>query len=244
MTKCFLMVCEAEGDFETASGLADRVFEERGPAWLRELLEHRPLAEHRAWVGPDATASFVAWHDLRRVRGALGLRPSVGRFDGAPGARMAVAGRDALAVARELGVDAAWLVHDDDGVEVRPGLEQARATEVFRRPIVLGVPKHEMEAWLLNGFEPASEEERGLVAQVRREVGFDPLVEAHRLDAKHDHDKRSAKRVLEALTRGDRDRRERCSAEPSLERLAARGQESGLASYLEEVETRALPLLT
>jgi hypothetical protein len=52
-----------------------------------------------------------------------------------------------------------------------------------------------------------------------------------------------AKRVLAVLTGDDRDREARCWLETPLETLKERGQSSGLATYLAEIEKRIVPLL-
>jgi hypothetical protein len=63
------------------------------------------------------------------------------------------------------------------------------------------------------------------------------------LTAIHDHDKRSAKRVLKHLVHGDPDREANCWKETPLQILRSRGVQTGLREYLEEVEERLVPLL-
>jgi hypothetical protein len=64
--------------------------------------------------------------------------------------------------------------------------------------------------------------------------------QAHRLNAKDERAKLSAKRVLGLLVDGDLEREARCWLETSLETLRARGEESGLREYLDEVRQLAL----
>ena len=62
---------------------------------------------------------------------------------------------------------------------------------------------------------------RALLAEIRQELGFDPRERAEQLTAIHDHDKRSAKRVLRHLVQGDPDREAACWKETSLQLLRA-----------------------
>ncbi len=110
---------------------------------------------------------------------------------------------------------------------------EARSWATFE--IVLGCANPMREAWVLAGFEPGSDNERGRLDAGRRELGFSPSEQAHRLDAKDERAKLSAKRVLGLLVNGDLERASRCWLETSLETLRARGEERGLREYLEEV---------
>jgi hypothetical protein len=80
---------------------------------------------------------------------------------------------------------------------------------------------------------------QGLVERVIR-----PCQEAHRLDAKKEHARKSPKRVLDTLTSGVREREGRCWTATSLTVMSERGQHSGLAAFLNEVKTLLLPRLT
>ena len=84
--------------------------------------------------------------------------------------------------------------------------------------------------------------ERALLERERRTLGFDPRFAAAQLTASEAGAKRDAKRVLEALTGGDRDREDACIEETALHVLVERGAATGLASYLEEIEERLVPL--
>ena len=133
---------------------------------------------------------------------------------------------------------------DGEASERRAGLEQARreAEKLVALPIVLGRPDRMREAWVLAGFDAQSPEERDRLDHERQQLGFHPNLEAHRLTAADPLAKRSAKRVLAALTAGDRDREARCWTEAMLATLRARGVGSGLTEFLEEIEQRLAPL--
>jgi len=144
-------------------------------------------------------------------------------------------------------IDAAVLIWDmdDQPTPRRAGLMQARAEAQgwawFR--IVLGCPNAMREAWVLCGFDPDGEHEEVRLHELREELGFHPNVDAHRLDAKDEQARRSAKRVLRQLTDDERAREQRCWRETPLEALRVRGEATGLRDDLLEVEQHLLPLV-
>ena len=100
------------------------------------------------------------------------------------------------------------------------GLEQAREDQPWPFPVIIGLAVPNRESWVLAGFEPQE-----ALAQARRETG-------------------DLKRVLKLLVGDDHDREKACWMTCPLETLAERGQSNGLAEYLEEVQTRLVPLFT
>jgi hypothetical protein len=247
-----LAFCEAAGDFEVGACLADRIFREEGPVWLRELLEHAPLEERREWTGARERETFTPWSAVGDLATKLGVRPPPGFFDGKPAGMDERAARKALAIARHLRkgkvpIDGVLLLRDGDSKpERRESLDRARMQAAAIDPgivVVIGLPQHEREAWLLAGFEPLDDDERRLVEEIRTEVGFDPRTRAHHLDAIHDADKRSCKRVLGKLTRDDPEREVACYTATPLSTLRERGVGSGLAAFLDEISKHLLPLL-
>ncbi|MDC0710101.1 hypothetical protein POL68_16615 [Stigmatella sp. ncwal1] len=251
----FLVFCESPTDFETITTLAERVIREKGPEWLREMLEEpiegaeKPLE----WGRDDEGRSFFDIHKVSDYARRLGIRAPRGHFNGEPGAAGALMARTIFRIVRELvnrgeGVGAVLLVWDMDhqGDERRAGLKQAR--DVARRfesfGIVLGCPDPMKEAWVLAGFEPVNEAERRRLAQLRQELSFDPCQEAHRLGDKQEQAKRSPKRVLHVLTDGDPERASHCWSTTPLDRLVSRGKDSGLAEFLAEAEVTLIPILT
>jgi hypothetical protein len=135
------------------------------------------------------------------------------------------------------------LVRDDDRDEDRRGgLDQARNSVEMGVPVVIGLAHTKRECWVLAGFSAQTPEEDAFLAGLRQELGFDPCAEAEGLTAKHDHDLRSAKRVLGVLTAGNREREADCWLRCDLRLLEQRGQNTGLADYLREVRTLLVPL--
>jgi len=110
MTLAFAMVCEADGDFRTASGLADRVFCEEAD-WISEGL----LDVYRRWRGLDDLLPYLLWKQVSTLAREAGFRVH-GHFDGAPGQPDAhAAGRALWLLETSKGqLDGVLLIRDDD----------------------------------------------------------------------------------------------------------------------------------
>ena len=244
---CF---CEAPADFQIASELIDRVLRERGQTWLAETLDVAPDGVRR-WIDDGGGRSFFNLHRCDAYARQFNVRVPHGHFDSKPGAPGALMGRTVFQIGRRLsqrceGPVALVLVWDMDQqpVERRAGLEQARveARSYVNFAIVLGSPNAMREAWVLAGFEPATDDERAQLAVARQELGFAPNEAAHRLDAADEQAKTSAKRVLRILVQ-DPDREAQCWRETPLEQLQKRSASTGLREFLSEIETELLPLV-
>jgi hypothetical protein len=239
-----VVFCEAEDDFRTVSGLVDRLLRDAGPDWVREHLEHFPLEHLRTWVGCRGRPFF----DLHRYRDEArdrGIRLPHARFEGRAGAPGFLAAQTAFLIARHVAettepVDAVLFVWDADnqGDARRDGWDQALSLGLHhgRFRVAFGCPDLEREAWVLAGFEPDNDAERELLEEERHFLRFCPCTEPHRLRDNKDHEPRSPKRVLRKLTGGDDEREEQCWTQAPLERLRARGVDSGLVAFLEEVK--------
>ena len=241
---------EAAADFRTATDLIDRVVRAGCPGWVGDLLDSAP-AEVRTWHRDPDDQAFFDIHDVDRYRRHFVVRARHGHFDGAPNMPGALMASSVFRIVRALrrvepalvGVVLLWDL-DQQPDERRGGIAQAvnDAESWADFAIVVGLPCRMREAWAIAGFEPTDDEERARVADLRRELGFSPVEESHQLDAQDETAKRSAKRVLGLLTRGDADREARCWQEPPLETLVARGKDNGLAYFLEAVDRCLVPL--
>ena len=246
-----VVFCEAQADFQIAADLIDRVLREAGEPWVADVMDAAP-DEIRSWHGDGEGHELFDLHRLDHHVDRLRVRVPHGHFGGQRGAAGALMARTAFSIVRALvkrgaTIDAVVVVWDmgDQPAIRRAGLMQAR-TEAqgwagFR--IVLGCPNAMREAWVLCGFDPDGPHEGTRLHVLREELGFHPNVDAHRLDAKDEQAKRSAKRVLRQLTDDDRAREQRCWRDTPLEALRARGEATGLRDYLLEVEQHLLPLV-
>lgn len=236
----FAVVCEAAADLRLAADLADRVL-------CREVewLEPEGLEALRRWRGWREGDTHLEWHWVPKLARGLNLK-SHGHFRGEPGALDAAMARKALLILAQARPvpDAVVLVRDTDGRGDRMrGLEQARSAHPWKFPVVLAVAHTKRECWILAGFDPQTQVEEAALAELRRELGFDPRQRAEDLTAAEPHARRNAKRVLDRLLAGRQDREEDCWKLCELPVLMERGQSTGLAAYLEEVRSRLVPLV-
>jgi hypothetical protein len=243
MPFAFAVVCEAAADFRTATGLVERIIREQVDWVDQHLLDNCPL-----WRGTDEARPYLLWSEVPKLAEEAGIPPIRGNFDGRPAEPDA---RTALRALRLLKLknagrqlDGVLLIRDDDrDTRRRTGLEQGRDAEhELRDRVVIGLAHCKRECWVLAGFDPAHPDEEDRLAAVRAELGFDPRIGAHQLTAKHDADRRSAKRVLGVLTQDDADREEFCWKEAPLATLRERGRETGLVEFLDEVSSRIVPV--
>ncbi len=227
-----LVVCEAAADALSVQALADRalVAEVR---WLDGILDSQ-----RTWVVDDGTA-FIKWTTLKKRQVRM---PAHGRYEGEKGEYAQA--RKALVYAALTGVDGVVLARDLDRKPRRRAFEDARASTAGRIAIALALPDPEREAWHMVGFEPADAEDQARLTAETKRLGKDPRRIAHTLAPGRDDAERGTKRVLDALTEGDRHREARCLTDLPLDELARRGEAVGLTAFLAEVRERLAPLFT
>ena len=234
------VVCEAPADQATACDLADRILSAE-INWLTPAL----LNGCRRWCGLVEGQTFLKWAEVRGLARDRGIQAH-GHFSGEPGAPDAYGAR--LALLLFTGADeppqAVLLIRDTDGDgQRRLGLNQAREARRWSFGVTIGLAHPKRECWVLAGFEPANNTEDRRLRVVRRDLGFNPCERADRLTAKADTAKRSAKRVLQGLTGGDRSRERSCFQDTDLAVLERRGARTGLTDYLGELRERIVPLL-
>jgi len=241
----FVVICEAAADFRTATGLVERIITE-GVDWI----EAGQTEHFFQWQGRTLLFPFWLWSEIDDQARRAGIKVR-GHFDEEPGSPDASIARRALNYIRKLRedgqqIDGILLIRDDDGDRDRGvGLEQARnAVPKLSGRVVIGLAHHKRECWVLSGFVSANDRETALIAELRRELCFDPITESHRLTAKPDHMPRSAKRVLGRLTQDQWEREEACWVQTPLDILRQLGGPSGLTAFLAEVKDRLVPLLT
>jgi hypothetical protein len=238
-----VVVAESRSDKQMACGLADRVIIENTPDWIGDQIE-----VNRRWRGFDSGTEFTKWSELKGIASEVKVRilghrhHEIGGFDYAA-ARKAIV---LCTVLEEEGIEGLLLVRDMDRQldERRRSLNEARShANLDNLAVLFALPNPMREAWLLNGFVPADEEERQRLQKEKAEIGCDPCEVAETLSGRRDSDRKSPKRILRALTAGERDREENCWKETPLAVLATRGIRTGLVDFLQEVKCTLVPLL-
>ncbi|NVB42888.1 hypothetical protein G6O69_34020 [Pseudenhygromyxa sp. WMMC2535] len=134
------------------------------------------------------------------------------------------------------------LARDGDGrvEERRAGFDQVVTGLEWDFPIILAMPEPEAEAWLVCGFDPRNDTEARRLEDLG--LNFNPRAQPERLTSRPNHAPTDAKRVLQALTDGDKARIEACLDHP-LDELGRRGERAGLGQLLADLREHLLPLL-
>jgi len=235
-----VIVCEDEPDRRIACELADRVICDR----LKWITSDQ-LDTYRQWRGWTDGTTFLKISQVRNLAKQRRIS-AAGKFDGRPGADYSHAAR--LTFLLLLSLDPrpnaiALVVDTDDVIRGREGCRQARDQQEGRKwpfAIVLGLAHPKRECWVLSAFVPSTDEDRRKLLNLRKRLGFNPCEHSERLTAIHNHDKKSAKRVLKLLAGDD----ESFWQTAGLKLLTDRGQHNGLADFITEVNDRLIPLFS
>lgn len=261
-TPCeFILIVEADADYKTAAGIAERVLQENAPQWLTDLLQDQPDILF-SWTGLEDGIGFSCWSHFEAIAKKLkaeGYRfPKFnGQFSDGPtnldypvARNIVYLVNQYLKASKNRNIGAIVLIRDEDNQPERFAtlcrLRDDLTRRGFQMPIVIGVANPEREAWILNGYEAKTAAEKQVLQDIKRRIGLDPCLEAHRLRGKSNQpgtEDRDIKRILQALTQGDPLREEQCWQETALDILIERGQKTGLSQYIEEIESRLLPTL-
>jgi hypothetical protein len=236
-TVSIAIVCEADADRRTVCALTDRVLVAEGDGVSSENLSDR-----RQFQGLSDADSFLKVSQVWSLARDRGVR-SDGFFKGrpaAPHARVARAAFLMLQKTKPRPNAVFFIVDTDNDTARRDGCDQARKAEPWKFAVVIGLPHTKRECWVLAGYDPSNEADKTSLADVCQELGFDPRTNSHELTAKHDSDKKSAKRIVRLLV-GDN---ETCFENCDLSLLQQRGQHNGLSSFLSELRSHLLPLFT
>lgn len=250
-----IVICEARDDCLIATGLADRVFLAEN-SWA-----DGQLPDLRAWRGMEPEAetrdhstglAFTAWKAVKKLATREGVRVH-GKYGQGHRRGAQVEARKALLLAERF--DPArrcplLLIRDTDLHRDRAAaFREATQADAGQRVVLLALPHPELEAWLLNGFKPRDEIEKGHWRTERKNLGFDPCREAYRLNpgAETTPDgepiKTSTKRVLAVLVGHDDERKHQCWQDTPLDELRERGKLTGLTDFLAAVEQHLAPRL-
>jgi hypothetical protein len=236
------IACEDDGHFSAVTRLVDDTLLANCD-WLDGILE-----ASRAWCGLSRQEPWYKYdpadaRDLGPFRNAGQVIRLHGHIQGKPLKPEATMWRRVLLLFcdAEPRPDVVVLARDMDGYpNRRAGMVQVRDGLPWPFEVVLAWAEPEVEAWLVAGFAPIDRGEQTLLDDLRAKLSFDPTTQSHRLTSHRNDAPTDAKRVLDHLSGGDRERREACLADRAL--LRARGAANGAAAFLDEVDARIVPV--
>jgi hypothetical protein len=229
------LVGEDEGHYEVATRLVDDA--------IRSVANN--IDGLRCWQGraPDERWYKYRPEDAERLPRKLPDGRPIrrhGKLGGEPEIRM---WRDVLYLLAVAQPRPALVVlcRDMDAAPTRfLGMDAARLRDSWPFEVVIAAPDPEIEGWIVAGFQARSDDERRLLAELRKELSFDPTTQSHRLTSRPNDAKTDAKRVLARLCDSDLERRAECLTDRR--RLRERGAANGLGAFLDEIDKRVVPL--
>lgn len=234
------LVCEGPDDERHLKAMILAVLRESAD-WLEP--------EHFQFRGVEVGSSYLRQASVnethRRVfPNGFGMSAR-GTFGGGPAAPYAHSARKALQILQKVSespYDGFVLVCDEDlsGNARIQGLSQARDTSSLADRVAVGAPDPSMESWVLCGFKPKTDQEKGRLDEESRNLKLDPCKEPERLREKTPGHLRNIKRVLDCLCDGDQDREREAAS--NLARIREVGRNTGAVAFLEECQQRLAPL--
>lgn len=263
MTLKFILFAEDQLSAHAAAELADRVFLETEVRRQASWIEASHLPNLRTWSGILETTAFGpseaphgSYTPVKKIkrlylehRKALRLPRMLKKPQ--PGASQEyVQARRAWILARRLAdrdaeLAAVVFVRDIDQEAQRiRDVEQTLNDVDERLPLALALPQPEVEAWVLNGYEPQDDGERQALETQCGLAGFDVCAQAERFPKSKPGATLDIKNVVAELTADEYERQRQCWQDTSLDTLRERGQQTGLTAYLGAVEAKLLPLVT
>jgi hypothetical protein len=232
-----IVVCEAQADFLLAETFVRRLLASSNQTNVVRLDFH-------GWSGSERR-EFARWTELDRHLDGRERRRLMGRSDG--NFRKSAEKALFLAAKEPGSLVALILMADlDDEPQRRASLIEARTRATgLSCEVLVATPDPMREAWVLHGFLPRGIREEKEHARVKRELGFDPCLESHRLRGKASRGtaERDPKVVVDRLCSDDFERQAICWQETPLSDLEARGRETFLTHFLEEIRERVIPAL-
>lgn len=233
------VVCEGPADFDAVATLVDRVIT-HNVAWIEQAEHFREFVTHRGF-------RYVRWASVRDLYRELNMPPVRGHFDGKPGEPDAQNALRAirLCLRSHDPLHGIVLLRDQDHQPERlAGMAQARDAADHPVQVVIGLAIVMRENWVISGFDAKDETEVGRVASIETAARLRLHLDCHAFADRNETSLRSPKQVVKTLTNFDRDRESHCLAQTPLETLRERGSSNGLADFLNDVETRLVPLFT
>ncbi|MEK7867154.1 MAG: hypothetical protein AAB434_10765 [Planctomycetota bacterium] len=220
--------------------LVDRLLAEKIDWVVLESLD-----DHRTWAGLGGN-EYLDVHGARELARERFGQAFYGHFQGEPGAHDALMYRAVffLFADEDQRPSAVVIARDLDGDAERDrGFVQAVKERPYPFAVVGALAQPEIEAWLVAAWTPENPGEKKLLAEIRRDLGFNPTLRPEKLTSKNATDKKDAKRTLKKLCGAGRSG-EDWWADVPLDRLRERGENCGLSVFLVEAEKKVVPLVS
>ena len=226
-----VVVCEARADFHSVAALLDRQI--ASIDWIGTNVD-----SFREYLGQSGN-KFVTWGEVRELASQRNFRPQRG-FNLGPDY---VAAQRALWVSREIAERAHVTVlsrDSDKQLNRRGGLSGAATLASRDQTVLVALAQPKIEAWWLAAIPEnlANAEHR---AELRTELGSDPLHSPHDIDASRPGAKRNIKQVWERIS-PDLGAGPDYLSVSSMEEIQTRGKHTGLPEFVAEVHSKLLPL--
>lgn len=229
-THRIVLVMEGRGDLRAAQLLLDRWILQ----WV-EWVDESTIDSFRSYTGLEQGEEWLDLHTIPKIAREHRIRSLRGRGEALLVRRLLLLLRERTQAGNvEDGPLVVVYLRDTDGDDRRRSEAEHGANGLLDDNLVWlpGFPHEAMEAWVLLGWTPRTEEERRAHRAEKTKLPFDPLVTPHRLSHKEIVPK-SAKDLLRRLG-VDRARQEHCLMEAS-ERGGEAVDRSGLGEFRRRV---------
>ena len=125
---------------------------------------------------------------------------------------------------------------DDQPDARKRGFRQALDESPWDIPTIVGLARPNRECWVLAAFIPTNKLEQKRLDDLRQDLGFNPTHCPEQLTAKHEYDRKNAKRALTHLLGGNVERGEQCWRGINDSRVTVQCDKAGLLDYLQDIE--------
>jgi hypothetical protein len=121
-------------------------------------------------------------------------------------------------------------------------LQQAIKFKPWSFAVAGAFARPEVEAWLICTATQSEDRHRRCVADLRKDLGFDPTEQSHRLSSTSSSSKKDAKNVRRRMREAGMDT-DHSFKSSSVDELRQRGASNGLAAYLDDLDKALGPHL-
>ncbi|MBN1962845.1 MAG: hypothetical protein JW841_18080 [Deltaproteobacteria bacterium] len=234
----FGLVCEGKGDARTIPLIVWRVLCHQ----FDYLTDYDPSCI--SWRGLSSNKNYLPWAQVKRIFKLSNLKIH-GNFSGTRSTEF-VSARKALLLMQKAHhsepIDLVFLIRDADKLPEQRYDALINACNSFKYPffVAVGVPIAKRECWVLATItieiEDFDSQLKTKIAQLEKDLGFNPIFNSHRLNASEPNAKRSAKRVLNLLTDDNIALEDTWISSATPEIYINRGIKNGLAMFVQNIK--------